>query len=54
MLNVQLLAFTPQPEKTVAAAARLCYSSAAIEELMEGMTDERTASFVDMLAGNRA
>lgn len=50
MLNVQLLAFTPQPEKTVAAAARLCYSSAAIEELMEGMTDERTASFVDMLA----
>ena len=50
MLNVQLLAFTPQPEQTVAAAARLCYSPSTIDELMDGMTEEKTASFVDMLA----
>ena len=50
MLNVQLLAFTPQPEQTVAAAARRCYSPSTIDELMDGMTEEKTASFVDMLA----
>ncbi len=43
MLNVQLLAFTPQPEQPVAAAARLCYSPSTIDELMDGMTEEKTA-----------
>ncbi|MCI9414179.1 MAG: FAD-dependent thymidylate synthase [Clostridiales bacterium] len=50
MIHVTLLAHTPEPEKTVAAAARLCYSPATIDELMEGMTEEKTASFVDMLS----
>lgn len=31
---VELLTHTPEPERVVAAAARLCYSDASIEELM--------------------
>ena len=27
MLNVKLIACTPDPEKTIAAAAKICYSS---------------------------
>ncbi|MCI8553573.1 MAG: FAD-dependent thymidylate synthase [Clostridiales bacterium] len=50
MIHVTLLAHTPEPEKMAAAAARLCYSPAGIDELLEGMTGERTASFVDMLS----
>ena len=50
MMKVSLLAYTPQPERTVAAAAKLCYSPASIGDLMEGLTEEKTASFVNMLA----
>ena len=34
-MKVTLLSFTPEPEKTVALAARLCYSDSTIEELEE-------------------
>ncbi len=47
---VTLLAYTPNPEKTVASAAKLCYSSSDIATLQEGLTPEKTASFVQMLA----
>ena len=50
MLKVTLLAHTAEPEKVVASAARLCYSSASIETVMEGLTEEKTADFVDMLS----
>lgn len=50
MLHVTLLACTPDPEQLVAAAAKLCYSSATIDTLMQDMTQEKAASFVDMLA----
>jgi thymidylate synthase (FAD) len=33
-MRVQLLTHTPEPEKIVAAAARLCYSASSIEDLM--------------------
>lgn len=33
-MRVQLLTHTPEPEKVVAAAARLCYSAASIDDLM--------------------
>lgn len=48
-MNVKLLAYTPQPERTVACAARLCYSAADIATVMEGLTEEKTGSFLDML-----
>lgn len=34
-MHVELLIHTPDPEQVVAAAARLCYSNASIDELME-------------------
>lgn len=49
-MKVQLIAYTPDPEKVVAAAAKLCYSHVGIDELMEGLTPEKTAEFVKMLA----
>lgn len=35
MAKVTLIAHTPEPEKLIAAAAKLCYSPATIEDLME-------------------
>ena len=48
--KVILLAHTPMPEKTVASAAKLCYSASDITGITDGLTDEKTASFVEMLA----
>ena len=50
MVKVVLLAHTPNPEQTVAAAAKLCYSASTIEDIRDGLTPEKTASFVEMLA----
>lgn len=51
MLNVKLIAHTPEPERVVAAAARLCYSAAGVDALLEKSTPESDAKFVRMLAG---
>lgn len=48
--TVTLLSHTPDPEKLVAAAARLCYSKSGISDLMDKLTDEKAAGFVEMLA----
>ena len=50
MPTVTLLAHTPNPEKTVASAAKLCYSSSNITDLYDGLTDEKAADFVEMLS----
>ena len=50
MPTVTLLAHTPNPEKTVASAAKLCYSSSNIMDLYDGLTDEKAADFVEMLS----
>ncbi|NLJ31238.1 MAG: FAD-dependent thymidylate synthase [Clostridiales bacterium] len=50
MAKVTLIAYTPEPEKVIAQAAKLCYSPASIEHIAEGLTGEKVASFVDMLA----
>lgn len=50
MPKVFLLAHTPNPEHTIASAAKLCYSSARVEDLVESLTDEKAASFVEMLS----
>ena len=49
-MKVILLAHTPDPEKVVATAAKLCYSSSDIGSLMDGLTEEKTADFIKMLA----
>lgn len=48
-MNVKLIAHTVMPDKVVAAAAKLCYSNSGAMDLMEGMTDEKAESFVEML-----
>ena len=50
MLNVSLIAYTPEPEKVVAAAAKLCYSNARIDDLLAGLTPEKSREFVERLA----
>ena len=50
MAKVILLAHTPNPEHTVAAAAKLCYSNSSITALNENLTDEKAAAFVEMLS----
>ena len=49
-MKVILISHTPDPERTVATAAKLCYSSSDITSLHDGLTDEKIASFVEMLA----
>jgi len=53
--KVTLLGYTKMideeaPEKIIAAAAKLCYSNSSVEDLKEKLTDEKTESFIKMLA----
>jgi len=48
-MNVTLLQHTPDPELTVALAARLCYSSVGIDELREKLSQADVASFLDKI-----
>lgn len=50
LLKVELMSYTPNAEKIVASAARLCYSSCSIDETREKLTDEKVNKFVNMLA----
>ncbi len=49
MMQVNLIAYTPEPEKVVAAAAKLCYSDSHIGTLLDGLTEEKTVRFLSML-----
>lgn len=48
-MKVTLLTYTPEPEKVVASAAKLCYSSSDIETLMSGLTSEKIETFIKKL-----
>ncbi|MCR5653310.1 MAG: FAD-dependent thymidylate synthase [Ruminococcus sp.] len=48
--KVTLLAYTPNPEEVVAMAAKLCYSASDIENIRDGLTEENTAKFIQMLS----
>lgn len=45
-MKVKLIRHTPEPERTVAMAARLCYSPAGAEELAESMTEAQISKLV--------
>lgn len=47
---VKLITHTPDPEKVVAAAAKLCYSNSSIQDLMDGLTDEKVDEFLNRLS----
>ena len=49
-MKVKLLSHTPDPEKLVAAAAKNCYSASNVDNILEGLTEEKAESFVNMLS----
>jgi thymidylate synthase (FAD) len=49
-LNVILLSHTPDPEKVVASAAKLCYSASDIQDLTEKQTPEKVKAFLERLS----
>jgi len=50
IMNVQLLAHTPNPEEVIAAAAKLCYAKSDIQGLLDKLTPEKTEAFLEHLA----
>ena len=49
MMKVRLLSHTPEPERLIAAAAKNCYSAVDVDGILEGLTEEKTQSFLQML-----
>ena len=49
-LKVKLLAHTPDADKLVAAAAKLCYAKSDVDTLMDNLTPEKTEEFIERLA----
>lgn len=48
-MKINLLSHTPEPEKLVAMAAKLCYSPVGIDEISEGLTPEAVEKFLGFL-----
>ncbi len=48
-MNVVLLYHTPDPERAIATAARLCYAPVGAAELMETMSEERQRSVLSTI-----
>lgn len=48
-MKVTLITHTPEPEKVIASAAKLCYSSSDIESLMNGLSAEKIEAFIKKL-----
>lgn len=48
-MNVELLYHTPDPERAIATAARLCYAPVGAAELMETMPETRVASVLSTI-----
>ena len=48
-MKVELLTYTPDADKLVAAAAKLCYAKSDIDTLMDKLTPEKVADFLKLL-----
>ncbi|AWI07359.1 FAD-dependent thymidylate synthase [Clostridium drakei] len=48
-LKVKLIEYTPNPEKVIASAAKLCYSAVGIDEIEENLQGEKATKFLNML-----
>lgn len=51
-MNINLLYHTPDPERAVAAAARLCYAPVGAAELLETMSDEAIKRVLRTILGS--
>lgn len=52
MIKVELLSYTPNPDKLVAAAAKLCYSAVGIDDILEKLDPEKVSTFLTKLRDN--
>ncbi len=50
-LKVNLLRYTPDSEKLIASAAKLCYSAVGVDKIEDKLTEESTEKFLNMLMG---
>lgn len=48
-MKVELITYTPDADKLVAAAAKLCYAKSDIDTLMDKLTPDRVESFLKLL-----
>lgn len=48
-MKVELLTYTPDADKLVAAAAKLCYSKSDVDTLMDKLTPDKVESFLKLL-----
>ncbi len=48
-MNVRLLEHTPEPERTVATAARICYAPVGADELFQVMSSEEVEKLVSLI-----
>ena len=48
-MKVTLLSYSPEPEKLIASAAKLCYSPSSAAEIFDGLTEEKATAFIRKL-----
>ncbi|RDY22758.1 FAD-dependent thymidylate synthase [Romboutsia maritimum] len=48
-MKVKLISHTPEPEKVISMAAKLCYSQVGVEEIEKNLTEENVEKFLNML-----
>jgi thymidylate synthase, flavin-dependent len=50
MLKVKLIAHSPDPQQVVASAYKICYSASGVDELVDNLTPEKTADFLEKVS----
>ena len=48
-LKVKLIQYTKEAEKTIAAAAKLCYSAVGVDDIVSNLNEENEEKFLNML-----
>ena len=48
-MKVTIIQHTPEPEKLIASAAKLCYSPVGVENIMDGLDEAKVDKFLSML-----
>ena len=49
-MKVSLIAHSGDPEKIIAASAKLCYSESGIDDLLDNLDEEKSQRFIEMLS----
>ncbi len=48
-MKVKIIAHTPEPEKVITMAGKLCYSPVGVDEIEKNLTEQSTNKFINML-----